>query len=259
MNAFDPSTNIQTSWDTASALYDPYLRKGSRSAPGAVHGRGTRFWKNVRYWSDYVFHYRKRYQPSGTSQRSVVTTARLGGRRSTTDGSFLNWNASGGTNNYFAAADNWYGLSSGVEIGGGGKFIFDQNQKDVSQPLVRLLEVDDFQVLSPGVLEAWLSVSTNASPVSNYGIQLCGRNMIWYCPIIRGGTVVAQDGLHIGWGRNIQIIGDFPLVVTTPWRSRPRPAGGSTLPPDEPLENVVRLKLDRGPLRGSRLRGLTRE
>ncbi|MFO1461265.1 MAG: hypothetical protein U1G08_17915 [Verrucomicrobiota bacterium] len=240
MNAFDPSTNIQTSWDTASALYDPYLGKVRVLHPaGQFTGGELVFRKNVRYWSDYVFHYRKRYQPSGTSQRSVVTTARLGGATlDTTDGSFLNWNASGGTNNYFAAADNWYGLSSGVEIGGGGKFIFDQNQKDVSQPLVRLLEVDDFQVLSPGVLEAWLSVSTNASPVSNYGIQLCGRNVIWYCPIIRGGTVVAQDGLHIGWGRNIQIIGGFSASGDDSLAFQAEAGGGSTLPPDEPLENV---------------------
>ena len=130
MHAFDPSTNIQTAYDTASALYDPYMGKVRVLHPAGQFTGGELLWrKNVKYWAPYVFHYRKRFQPSGASQRSVATTVRLGGATlDSTDGSFLSWNASGGTNNYFATADNWYGLSDGMEFGGEGKFIFDQAQ-----------------------------------------------------------------------------------------------------------------------------------
>lgn len=240
MNATDPAPTIQAYYDAASAAYDPYLGKVRVLHPaGQYTGGELVFKKNVLYWYPHVWHYRKRLQPSGTTQRSVATTARLGGATlDGTDGAFLNWNASGGTNNYFAAADNWYGLSGGMEFGGEGKAIFDQNQKDLTQPLLRLLEVEDMLVSTPGVIECWLSVSTNGSPSSSYAIQLCGRRVIWNCPIIRGGTVVAQDGLHIGWGNNIIINGGYSQSGDDSLAFQAEASGGSTLPPDEPLENV---------------------
>ena len=238
MSATDPATYVQPIWDAASAAYHPVLGRVTVDHPwGTYTGSELLIRGKVRYRWNYEWHWRKRFEPSGLSNRSVATTVRKGWiNQDPVDGSFLSWGASG--TNDFSIADHWYDLSDDIEFCGTGKCVFEQNQKGLILPALRLLEVRRFTLQTPGLLEVWLSAATNAGSGNSYGIQPCGRGIILNGPIVRGGTLYAQDGIHIGWGENIQVnggysgSGDDALVV------QDESAGGFTSAPDEGIRHV---------------------
>lgn len=238
MSATDPKTIIQPIWDAASAAYDPILGKVKVKHPWGTYTGSELWWRgNVRYEWDYVWHYKKRNDPVGIVDRSICTTIRKGWiNQDPVDGSFLSW-ATSGTND-FSIADHWYGYSDGIELVGSGKCIWDQNQKSCTQPLVRLLEVRDFWLNTPGLMEVWLAATTNADQKNSYAIQPCGRNILLNGVIIRGGTLYAQDGIHTGWGEYILIQNCFIDSGDDAFAAQAEAAGGFTSPPDEPLRHV---------------------
>lgn len=238
MSATDPKTYIQPVWDAASAAYDAILGKVTVKHPWGTYTGSELWWRgNVRYCWDYEWRYRKRYDFVGTTDRSICTTIRKGfANQDPVDGSFLSWGTSG--TNDFSIADHWYGLSDGIELVGLGKCIWDQNQKSCNQPLVRFLEVRDLRINTPGLMEIWQSATTNASGNNSYALQPCGRNIIINGVIIRGGTLYAQDGIHVGWGENIMITGCYVQSGDDAIACQAEAAGGFTLPPDEPLRHV---------------------
>lgn len=237
-NPNDPSVYFNGIYAAAEAAYDPILGPVTVQHPDGVFTCDELIFRgNVWYNSDGIFHVKKRSHPVGTVNRSVATTRRQGFLELDPDGSFDKWGAAGGTNGYYAAADNWYGLSDNMRFTGNGKFIFDQNQKDLQQPLLRFMEVRNMYV-APGVIEAWHNASTNVSPVNSWGILLAGRNVHWFMPIVKYGTLVTQDGFHVCWGRNIHVYGGYAQSGDDSLAFQAEAAGSFTSPPDEPLEEV---------------------
>ena len=238
MSATDPQITHQEIYDAASAAYDPVLGRVTVDHPwGTYTGSELLIRGKVRYRWNYEWRWKKRSEASGLSNRSIATTVRKGfANQDPVDGSFLSWGTSG--TNDFSNPDHWYGNADGVEFCGTGKAIFDQNQKGLVQPALRLLEVRDFVLQTPGLLEVWLSAATNAGSGNSYGIQPCGRNIILHGPIVRGGTLYAQDGIHIGWGEFIKVDNAYVQSGDDAFACQAEAAGGFTLPPDEPLRHV---------------------
>ena len=238
MSATDPATYVQPIWDAASAAYHPVLGRVTVDHPwGSYTGSELLIRGKVRYRWNYEWHWRKRLEPSGLSNRSVATTVRKGWiNQDPVDGSFLSWGASG--TNDFSIADHWYDLSDDIEFCGTGKCVWEQNQKGLILPTLRLLEVRRFVLQTPGLLEVWLSAATNAGAGNSYGIQPCGRDIILNGPIVRGGALYAQDGIHVGWGENIQINGGFSGSGDDALVVQDESAGGFTSAPDEPIRHV---------------------
>ena len=241
VNPNDPGPYFNSVYAAAEAAYDPILGPVMVDHPNGMFTTSELIIRgHVWHNSDGIFHVRKRFNPVGLSDRSLVSTRRLGFMNlDPVDGSFLSWGAAGGTNDYYAVADRWYGLTDGTSFTGRGKFIFDQNNKDLILPLVRLQEVRDFYV-QDGVFEAWHNVSTNGLGTTNnsWAINLCGRDVVWERPIVRYGTKTYQDGFHIGWGRDIFIYGGEGESGDDSVVCQAEAAGAFTNPPDEPLERV---------------------
>ncbi|MFO1461886.1 MAG: hypothetical protein U1G08_21100 [Verrucomicrobiota bacterium] len=236
VNTNDPSVYFNSVYSAASSAYDPILGKVTVDHPNGLFTCNELIWRGkIRYKSQGEFHVRKRSEPVGTVNRSIVTTQRLGFiNQDPVDGSFLSWGTSGSTN--FAIADNWYGLSDDMEVEGPGKFIFDQANKSLNQPALRLLEVRNFWS-APGSIEVWLAASTNGGN-NSYGIQPCGRGIVMNYPIVRGGLLTTQDGIHVGWGSDIYINGGYADSGDDAVACQAEAAGGFTSPPDEPLRHV---------------------
>ena len=94
-------------------------------------------------------------------------------------------------------------------------------------------------VSTPGVIECWLAASTNANAVNSYAIQLCGQTSCGLGNRVRWDRR-HQDGLHIGWGNNITILGGYSMSGDDSLAFQAEASGGSTFAPrDEPLENVL--------------------
>lgn len=238
VNTNDPAPYFNTNILAASLAYDPVLGKVTLDWPDGLYTCNELLIRgHVRNRSLGQFHCRKRSEPVGTVNRSVATTVRLGyANQDPVDGSFLSWGDSGTNIQYYAAADNWYGASDDIEFEGPGKFIFDQANKSLTQPALRLLEVRNFWS-APGCLEVWLAASTNSGN-NSYGIQPCGRNVVLNYPIVRGGSLTTQDGIHMGWGENIFINGAYVESGDDSIACQAEAAGGFTSPPDEPLRHV---------------------
>lgn len=246
-NANDPTSYINGLYAAAEAAYDENLGRVA-----VEHAVGTFTVNELIITGKVIYqapnggdcHFKKRSDPSGgTLNRSIATTRRLGFcYLDATDDSFLRWGDAGGTNDYYAVADNWYGLSDDISfVGNGGKIIFDQNGKICALPLLRLFEVRNF-FCGPGVIEVWHNDAVNPPPAggasNNWAINLGGRNITWFYPVIRGGTRTYQDGLHIGHGRDINIYGGYSQSGDDSLVCENEAAGAFTNPPDEPLENV---------------------
>lgn len=238
-NATDPVTEIQDYIDAASAAYTAIEGKVSLEFPQATFTGGQFFWRSkVRYFSPGEFVYKKRYDASGSSERSICTTARMGGEINGmatlhADGSFLAWRTEGGTNNYYADPTRWYGLSDDMEFDGPGWFTFDQNLKNVGQPLVRFVEVRRMEV------NRCIRVIHNGTALTanSYAVQLCGEIVNWLGIQVLGGREIYQDGLHMGWGKYINVQDGYIESGDDAIAYEAETAGGSTLPPDQPLEN----------------------
>lgn len=239
-NTNDPTSYINGVYAAAEAAYTTQLGSVTVDHPPGTYTVNELFIRGrVTYNFDGFTRFKKRSHPFGTTNRSIASTIRLGFCNiDTTDGSFIDWGDAGGTNGYYAAADNWYGKSDGITFTGHGKVVYDQNQKDCTQPLLRLFEVRDFRVEN-GVIEVWHNASTNTpTATDSWAISLIGRNVHWYSPIIRGGTKTTQDGMHICAGRDIWIFNGYGQSGDDSLVCEAEMAGAFTNPADEPLERV---------------------
>ncbi|MBL9173130.1 MAG: putative Ig domain-containing protein, partial [Verrucomicrobiales bacterium] len=234
-NPNNPTTHFQKYIDAASFAYSATLGRVRLDFPAGHYTCDELIWRGkVIYNSDYEWHCKKRNNPSGTLNRSVMRTERVTGMTvDPVDGAFLSWVASPVD---YSNPDNWYGLSDDVWITGKGRFLFDQNGKDCSLPLCRLMEVRRW-IIDKGCFEVYHN--SQATNVNNWGIYLTGRDVTWYAPTVRGGQYIYQDGIHICAGRNITVVGGYFESGDDAVAIETEAAGGSTSAPDEAAENIT--------------------
>lgn len=126
--------------------------------------------------------------------------------RDPVDISWVSWQ-NGGEN-----PENWYGDGDNMRFSG--KLLLDTNNKTLNNHIVYLNQVRDLVVEEGAIQVTYTGTQSNW-----WAFSVSGRNIIWHKPIVRGGTVVAQDGFHIVAGQNIRVIdgdvesGDDALVV----------------------------------------------
>lgn len=239
-NATDPAPNIQTYWTAASTAYDAVLGPVVVDHPsGSYTGGELVFKSNVIYNSDGYWHFKKRFDTTNGVQRSTATTSRIGfANLDPVDGCFLSWGSAGGTNQYYADADKWYaGQAANITFTGKGKFIFDQNGKSLGQPNVRILDAENWVVLG-GCVESWITPISTNGPGNSYGFGIGARGLYWERPIVRGGRETWQDGFHGFSGRDWLVLGGYIESGDDSLVFEAEAAGGSTLPPDEWLEDI---------------------
>lgn len=110
--------------------------------------------------------------------------------------------------------ENWYGDGDNMRFSG--KLLLDTNNKILSLHVVYLNSVRNL-VVEDGALQ----VTFTGTQSNWWAFAISGRNIVWHRPIVRGGTVVAQDGFHIMGGQNIRVYdgdvesGDDAFVVNS--------------------------------------------
>lgn len=229
------TASIQDAINAASAAYNSVT--GARVTlvfqPGSIHINQITLKKNVIYKAAGEVVIWRATDYSG-SDRGIFQTSRADGVQVFQTTGYVNafdqWKSSPVD---YSNADNWYGEGDNIRFSGPGKFILKVGDKALQQPPLYLQEVSNFYV-EPGAIEVWHGTNT-----IQWGIAISGRNVFWNNPLVKNGSEIGQDGLHILSGRKMVFIGGLLESGDDSIAVGKQNDGGSNVGPDEACEDIA--------------------